>query len=218
MILSEVRSHLAQTGQDGSIVGYWVLDDWPRADIHRLLEQIHSLVAEANQSSIFPRPTICGFGGLLDEKRGPSAPFVTDTHYFSMAITNFSPNACDIVALYPYASNRVNGPAFIDWSMSRLLPEEFELLRARGWNPQKHALIGVPQAFGYSPSGGGRRVLPRAVDVATQSAAYCRAGAIALLAYTWHDSNTGPMELYNSPDLVNGLRQGVQTCRQDNWK
>ena len=216
-ILGEVIQHLALTSQDSSIVGYWILDDWPNADIHELLERIHDLVRIANQSSVFPRPTICGFGGLLSQKATSDAPFVTNTSYFDRAITNFSPNACDVVALYPYA-NEGNDPRLVDWSMSSLLPLEFQLLEARGWNPQKEPLIGVPQTFSYERDGVVYHTLPTEADVAAQSAAYCKAGAIALVPYTWDDGWPWPKtELYNSPDLVRGLQEGTRECQRNYW-
>jgi hypothetical protein len=217
-VLGAIRKHLADTANDTALIGYWILDDYPGADIRPLLEKVHALVISANQASGTARAAICGFGGSLDSKSwGINHDFAPDRAVgFMRFVVNFDPKACDIVALYPYATGRVSNHSDIDWSMRGILPRMLQALRARGWDQQRQPLIGIPQTFG------GRRrdapwlyyVVPDAADVATQSAAYCSAGAIALLAFTWHSAKSGERaEMVNSPDLVDGLQRGAERCR-----
>ncbi len=75
-------------------------------------------------------------------------------------------------------------------------------------DPAQQPLIGIPQAFG---SGDG--LTPTDADVATQTAAYCAAGATTILFYAWNDSSQGPkFELFNSPNLRSGAAAGLAAC------
>jgi len=215
-VLAKVRDHLQITSEDANIVGYWILDDYPGADIHHLLESIHGLISDSNATAIFKRPAICGFGGRLDWKKERSdVVFLSYYHYFDISLVNFSPAACDMVALYPYGVNTINDPTTIDWSMTTVLPHFLSGLAGRGWNQLQQPLIGMPQTFGYAWQNDGQAhfVTPREQDISTQAASYCKAGAVALLPYAWDDSYTGPKsELYNSPFMVRGLQQGATDC------
>lgn len=215
-ILAKVNEHLQITSQDPSIIGYWVLDDYPGADIHTLLEKIHALITDSNVGAPVKRPAICGFGSRLDWKPRPTdAVFESDYQYFDHSVVNFSPAACDMVALYPYGVNTINDPTTIDWSMASALPHFRSRLAAKGWNQAQQPLIGMPQTFSYAWPNDGQAhfVTPRGQDISTQAGSYCKAGAVALLPYAWDDSYSGPKsELYNTAYMVQGLKQGVTKC------
>ncbi len=220
-VLTAVKAYLATQTSNTQTIGYWVLDDSPRGDIRDLIEKIHVLVAASNSTTPFPKPVICGFGGVLDEKTSSTAPFVANSGSFQLAVQNFTPAGCDMVALYPYAVNQFNDPTLVDWSMSALLPMELQALRDMGWDQSREPLIGMPHTFSFQKLSFGHYyyVLPRAQDIKLQSEAYCKAGAVALLAYTWDDNYaaTPRTELFNSPDMVQGLQQGMQVCQSQYW-
>jgi hypothetical protein len=216
-LLDNIRVHFSIASHDSNVVGYWILDDYP-GDIHDLLVSVHALLTEANKTSIVPRPAICGFGGILDWKTNISdTVFNSNTSYFQRSLINFDSNACDIVALYPYEPASIPDANLVDWSMTNLLPQMLVALEDSGWRQDKEPLIGIPQTFGYQGILG--YVAPTGKDVSLQSAAYCKAGAIAVLAYAWDDSYQGSkVELFNSTDLVQGLQQGAHECQTLYWK
>ena len=200
---AHVRHHLNVTRLDESVAAYWVLDDHP-GDVRSAIELIHRLIEEDNLVGQTPRATICGFGGDLDDaQRAPA----TSRAAFDAAIANFTPGGCDAVALYPYA--HMTGSADgVDWSMSQLLPYMLQALRDRGWDATRQPLIGIPQTFRF-----GSAASPTAADVAAQTAAYCTAGASAIVFYAWNDSATGPKaELFDAPDLRQGATGGLAAC------
>ena len=200
---ARMRHHLDVTRLDESVVAYWVLDDRP-GDVRSAIELIHRLVEQDNLIGQTARPTICGFGGDLDDPRRPTAE---TRAAFDAAISNFTPTGCDAVALYPYA--RMTGSSdSIDWSMGELLPYMLEALRERGWDPALQPLVGIPQTFRF-----GTASRPTAVDVAAQTAAYCAGGASAIVFYAWNDSAIGPKaELFDAPDLRQGATDGLTAC------
>jgi hypothetical protein len=150
------------------------------------------------------RPTICGFGGHLDDSRQPVA---ASRAVFDTAIRNFSPTACDAVALYPYAGPR--DQAGTDRSMARLLPYMKTRLRERGWDPARQPLIGIPEAFRA-----GAPAASTATELAVQTAAYCAAGASSIIFFAWDDGSAGAKwELSNAPDLRRGVADGLGRCR-----
>ena len=219
-ILTQVQTHLTAVSQDANIVGFWVLDDYP-GDIHTILEQIHAAVVEANKTSIFPRATACGFGGRLDIKKN-----ITDANFmpissgtdagFDTTLVNFTPNACDIISPYPYGRTSTDNPDLVDWSMSSLLPRYKQMFKNHGWDQMQQPLLPLAHTFGFnagtatSPS---YYTTPRQSDVTAQVQAYCQAGAIGMMAYAWDDSGTGPKkELFNSPEMVAGLKDGIASC------
>jgi hypothetical protein len=199
-----VRHHLQITRQDDGVVGYWILDDYP-GDVRPALELLHRLVMDENLLDREPRPTICGFGGRLD----PDArqPLAASRAAFDTAIGNFSPTACDAVALYPYAGPR--DPSGTDWSMARLLPYMQARLREKGWDPARQPLVGIPEAFRAGAS-----AAPTATDLAVQTAAYCAAGASSIIFFAWDDSSpSAKWELVDTPDLRRGVADGLGRCR-----
>jgi hypothetical protein len=188
-----------------SVVAYWVLDDYP-GDVRPALELIHRLVQEDTRTGRAARPTICGFGGNLDN----TAQSVEESRAaFDAAVVNFTPLGCDAVALYPYAAIGQTDQDGIDWGMSDLLPYMLNELRTRGWDPNLQPLIGIPQTFALA-----QNIAPGESSVATQTAAYCRAGAHTILFYAWDDSFARPkIELFNSPELRSGAEAGLSSCR-----
>ena len=204
---SRIHQHMAVTRRDESVVAYWILDDNP-GDVRPAIELIHQLVEQENLVDQIPRPTICGFGGDLDDSRQLVA---ASRAAFDAALANFSPTACDAVALYPYGrtSGSPADESSIDWSMRDLLPYMLQALRDRGWDPERQPLIGIPQTFRFGQTGS-----PNAIDVEAQTAAYCSGGASAIVFYAWNDSALAPKaELFDAPDLRQGATDGLARCQ-----
>lgn len=201
---ARVRHHLDVTRLDQSVVAFWVLDDRP-GDVRAAIELIHNLVEQDNLVGQIARPTICGFGGDLDEvRRSPTR----SRALFDAAVSNFTPTGCDAVALYPYARMHATVDDSSDWSMRDLLPYMLHALLDRGWDPARQPLVGIPQTSRF---GGAAR--PTADDVRTQTAAYCAGGASAIVFYAWNDSASGPKaELFDAPDLRQGASDGLAAC------
>lgn len=148
VLLASITAHLKQVKNNQLIIGYWVLDDWVFWDAgsaRQLLIKIHKLIQQYTPS----RPAICGFGGSID-------PDHTD-NWGDWVAANFSPQGCDQVGFYIYASPMPNTTPTSsdanDWSMSSLLPAMFASLKQRGWNIAKEPLIGIGQAFGGPRAG-----------------------------------------------------------------
>ncbi|MBV9358900.1 MAG: hypothetical protein JO023_25620 [Chloroflexi bacterium] len=204
-IEQSARHHLQITRQDDGVLAYWILDDYP-GDVRPALELLHRVVTEENLVDREPRATVCGFGGELDDRRRPVA---TTRAAFNTALRNFSPTACDAVALYPYGNLKATGDASnIDWSMKALLPYMLGQLRERGWDPKHQPLIGIPQTF--RPTG---HQAPTSNAVATQAEAYCDAGASTILFFAWHNTLDDSLaELFNTSDLRQGAAEGISGC------
>jgi hypothetical protein len=123
-----------------------------------------------------------------------------------------------MVGLYLYGMASVDDPGLVDWSMRYMLPQVLDGLRLRGWDQSQQPLLALPHTFNLPVSGSQYFVLPRAADVAVQTGSYCRAGAIALLPYAWHTSPSGSTHaLWDTPDLVTGLQQGMEICQTQYW-
>lgn len=229
IILSAIQSHLATASADNNVVAYWILDDYPGSDISPLLQKVHNLIAAANDgpTSAFPRPAICGLSANLlpitDNQVTDGDPYLKE---FQTALVNFRPSYCDIIAIYSYAVNTAtessaaigSNSANYDWSMTYLLPEVFRELGARGWDPAEEPVVGIPMSFG----GYSTYVAPTEAELVTQMTAFCKAGAVALLPYTWHNdyARDNPMasfvEPFNSAYMRAGLAEGMKQC-QDYW-
>ncbi|GLV55974.1 hypothetical protein KDH_28180 [Dictyobacter sp. S3.2.2.5] len=211
--LAAIAAHLQHVINNHLIIGYWVLDDWmpwDKGNAKQLLVKIHALIQQFTPD----RPAICGFGGTL-----------TANHTFGWddwVADNFSPDGCDEVGLYIYATtmlatNPIPAPETYDWSMSSILPAIFKSLQRRGWNRNNQPLIGIGQAFGGPiPNSNRYRLAPTSKYIAMQSKSFCAHGAIGLVFYAWSDSEIGvfsqsPM---NTPDIVIGIRDGISACRQ----
>lgn len=208
-LLGAVTDHLKSVAQNRLINAYWVLDDWPSWDegaANGLLQAIHALI----QTYTPDRPAICGFGGEL-------GPQHRDT-WNSRLFLNFSPQGCDLVALYIYSTPVVTSKppppsATFDWSMSGILPQMLAALRKRGWDSEKEPLIGIVQAWAgvKKDSPGLMEVTPTAADIATQSLSFCKAGAQSLVFYSWDDPFTTESPFTNA-QISQGVQLGVQAC------
>jgi len=215
-ITDYAKNLIDSSSQDPNVVGYWILDDSP-GDVHEAIQKFHDLIAESNKESIFPRPAICGFGGGLDYKKELNATYYTSGWFEEEMLVNYNPESCDILALYLYGTSPFDDPATVDWSMGHILPQAIETLRSRGWNQSKEPLMALPHTFSM-PTGPWFYPLPNATDVAIQCESYCKSGAIALLPYAWHTSSSGSVNaLWNTPQLVGGLQQGMEICRDKYW-
>jgi hypothetical protein len=205
LLEEQIRHHLLLTRLDDSVVAYWVLDDDP-GDVRPAIELIHRLVQEESLLDRQARPTVCGFGGELDEAGRPVAQ---TRAAFDRAVRNFTPTGCDAVALYPYRRQTATRETPVDWSMRDLLPYMLQRLEERGWDKTSQPLIGIPQAFAFGPS-----VPPRPSEVVAQTTAYCAVGASAIVFYAWNDSYTGlKAQLFNSPELRQAASDGLDQCR-----
>src|SRR5579884_2158537 len=99
----KIRSHLEQVKSDRGLAGFWILDDYPHGDVTPILRVIRQLVSQSNAETGLRRPTVCGVGGNLDAKRTPRDPrFRPDRAYTDAALTNVSPEFCDLVSPYLY--------------------------------------------------------------------------------------------------------------------
>lgn len=212
-LLANIAHHLQQVKDNPLIIGYWVLDDWVPWDAgsaQSLLIKIHSLIQQYTPG----RPAICGFGGSLDPHHGYGwQDWVAD---------NFSPQGCDKVGFYIYASSLPDStptvsPDDYDWSMSLLLPAMFASLQQRGWDIAKEPLIGIGQAFGGPKAHTDSYwVMPGAKDIEAQSRSFCEHGATGLTFYSWDDPAYGsttqsPM---NNTAIDTGIRNGIAVCKQ----
>lgn len=206
-VLDHVKKLLAADRDQPSIVGYYILDDYP-GNIVGLLDQVHALVAASNRGLATPRPTVCGFGATLDFRSAPGQPFTPATFerqkYENVELLNFSPKACDIVTLGVYARD---GEPDSDFSMKSLMPFLLGALRRHGWDPAREPLFGTPMAWGS--------VAPTESQLRTQTAAFCDAGAQSIIAFTWENfPPAGDLrELANDADLRAGLVEGLKDCR-----
>ena len=208
-MLDEVRKLLDHDRDQSSVVGYYILDDYP-GNIVGLLEQVHALIAASNRDLPTARPTVCGFGATLDFRNGSGGSYSPATFerdkFENMELMNFSPKACDIVTLGVYTRP---GKPDSDFSMKSLMPVMLDALRRHGWNPARELLFGTPMTWGSIP--------PSAIEVRTQTAAFCRAGAQSIIGFTWANfPPSGPVrELSNDADLRAGLVEGLNDCHSD---
>ena len=202
--LQVVAAHLKQVKDNHLISGYWVLDDWPSWDpgsAWQLLMKIYDLVQQYTPS----RPTICGFGASLSSDTSGWGDWVA---------ANFSPQGCDTVGLYIYASTP---PDTYDWTMAALLPAIFASLQQRGWAIAREPLVGIGQAFGGPLlKGEGSIVVPSARDIEIQSKSFCEHGATGLSFYAWNDSGFGPetQTPTNNAGIAAGIQNSILACRQ----
>jgi hypothetical protein len=210
-LLSAVAAHLKQVKENRLIIGYWVLDDWVSRDAgsaRQLLVKVHNLIRQYTPD----RLSICGFGGdiWLNQRYGWN-DWIAD---------NFSPQGCDMVGLYIYASStsyttRLPVHATFNWSMTGLLPAMFASLEQRGWNIKKEPFIGIGQAFGGPIANLNRYwVTPYARDIEVQSRSFCEHGATGLAFYAWDNSGFGPTTQtpMNSPEIDRGIQSGIAAC------
>lgn len=208
-VLRSVAAHLAKVGKDPYVVAYYVLDDY-RGNIRSLLEEVRQLIEASNQAAGINRPAVCAYWAGLDY-RTADGKWVRPRADFYRALLNFSPRACDAVAVYSYLSANVN-PALADWRMQVLMPDVKRALGERGWTAAAAPLLGMPMAFGHPEEG---LLPPTGDELAQQTEAYCQAGAVGILPYAWAEGNyhQTKVELGTSPDLQRGFRTGIASCR-----
>lgn len=214
-IVQEASAHVRKMESDPGLAGFWILDDYPGGDVSSTLVRLREVVSRSNQTSGFRRATICGVGGSLDAKASASAStFVANHGYFDRAVANISPDACDIVAPYFYGTAASNDPDLIDWSMRDLLPYFRRKLESRGFDPSAAIILPVVHAFSFksdmSPT---FYVMPRPDDVAAQMKAYCEAGALGTLFFTWA-SRDADQSYSNNPAIRAGVEQGRRQCER----
>jgi hypothetical protein len=212
-LLAAITKHLQQVKNNQLVVGYWALDDWISWDAgsaRPLLIKIHDLIQQYTPG----RPAICGFGGSIRPD--------TTVGWSDWLAQNFSPQGCDMVGLYLYASALPDSTPpppsnSYDWSMSDVLPAMLTSLKQRGWDIAKEPLIGIGQVFG-GPVGSTNEywITPDAKDIEAQSKSFCEHGATGLVFYAWNDSEFGPQAQtpMNSPQIQAGIKQGIAACRQ----
>ncbi len=213
VLLTTIAAHLKVVKDNHLIVGYWVLDDWVSWDAgsaQQILIKIHDLIQQYTPN----RPAICGFGGALTlGYRSVWEDWIAE---------NFSPQGCDMVGIYIYASSLPDGtptssPDAYDWSMSSILPAMFASLQQQGWNITQEPLIGIVQAFGGPIAYENRYwITPNATTIETQSRSYCGHGATGLTFYAWDDSQfgTATQTPINNSEIENGIRKGIAACKQ----
>ncbi len=211
-LLANIADHLQQEKDNSLIIGYWVLDDWVSWDAgsaRHLLIKIHELIQQYTPG----RPAICGFGGSID-------PYFRYGWEDNLA-DNFSPQGCDEVGFYIYASSLPNtkpisSADLYDWSMADVLSAMFASLQQRGWNINKEPLIGIGQAFGGPRAHTDRYwITPSAKDIETQSRSFCEHGATGLAFYSWEDPGYGPTTQtpMSSAEIGAGIRNGITACK-----
>jgi hypothetical protein len=206
-----------------NIAGYYILDDYvPRMNF--VLRSVYKAMREADPA----RPLVCAFSLPIVPKDAGAAIVNSQIGVFRRNLTNYSPRWCNAVMLFSYApSSRIparKGP--YDWKMAKTLPRALSILRGKGWGPSQSPLIGVPQAFEFWPrrevAGSIRQTQfregPDSTELATQVAAFCQAGAVAIVAYAWRTAVQPTVKaLYNSGAFQLGLLAGAQRCQRDSW-
>jgi hypothetical protein len=243
-----VSKELRRARGDPRIVGFYIQDDV--LGIFRNLNQdIHRWVKQAG----LHRPTICGFSGRLDYPNSPAwmskiRSYAGDINGDAATgnpgyLANYSPQACDMVALYPYDGNSSSEhaaaaeAATADWTMNKpvwpcdpkpcsflifewtcsskpctLLSFYKYALAKRGWTSAT-PLIGVPQAFGWNNPNVLVWHAPSRRQLASETAAFCRGGAQAIVAWAWHVTAPGSSSPYVDRGLRDGLTAGFKACR-----
>lgn len=226
-IISDFQKHLANTAADPQLIAYWILDDNPGGDLKDILVRMRNAVMQSNANgAAIPRPTICGFGSILDPAPGTTLSetmkqnYAGWDNYIKAASKNFTPLGCDFVAFYNYSYAIESGRdrSMYDWTMSELLPRLYGYLKEQGWDQDIQPVIGMPSAFGWEmPSIGVTYVTPLKTDLQTQVISYCDQGAVALFPYTWNDTVPNSQELGNNKDLLDGFLLGYNECKK-NWR
>src|SRR5436305_12637212 len=180
-LYGSIRTHLQKVLKDNSLVkGYWVLDDQIDVSLYGslkyILQNIHKLIQQYTPGL----PAMCGFGAQIN--------FGHVLAWRPGIALDFSPQGCDMVGLYVYASSSAKNPApaatSYDWSMSKLLPAIFSSLQQQGWNITKTPLIGIGHAWGLH-TGEGEYTALTPQSMVAQSISFCQHGAIGLAFFGW---------------------------------
>lgn len=207
-----------------TIAGYYILDDYvPNIDF--ILASVYQAMRNADPTT----PLVCAFAVPVMQANADAASVASVVSVVRRNLQNYSPKWCDAVMLFSYAPPNTTpqrrGP--YDWRMRKTLPAALRILRSKGWQQSSSALIGVPQAFEFWPRLPGHgtskplqyREGPNATELTTQVAAFCRAGATAIVAYTWRAAiQSTVFALYNRSAFRLGLLAGAQQCHRDYWR
>lgn len=205
------------------IAAYYILDDYV-PNIGSVLSSVYQTLRHTDPT----RPLVCAFSLPVMPADADAASVASRISVFKRNLRNYSPKWCDAVMLFSYAPGSVS-PKFggpYDWGMTKTLPKALSVLRNRGWRQSSSPLIGVPQTFKFwprQPAPGTPQSLqyregPSTTELTTQVAAFCRAGATAIVAYAWRTAiQKTVFALYNSPAFQLGLLAGVEQCRRDFW-
>ena len=203
-IASQTRNHLEAISSDHSVAGFWILDDYP-GQISPTLKTIHSLVAHANAAAGLHRPTICGAGGILDMKNMSRR---ISRRYLNLALSNITPEGCDLVSPYLYAASSDNNPDLVDWSMHKTIPYLIRTLKDRQFNVSSPLLLPLLHAFSTS----NHYVMPRPQDIVAQTKAYAKVKPVALLFFTWQSADA-EQSYSNNAVIREGVRQAAAYFR-----
>jgi hypothetical protein len=192
-ILAREETILTEDAHNPHVAAVYALDDYV-GNVAGLLEDIHT-IARADGL-----PVVCGFGATLDYDKGAGYEhaYTSLQHFTARELLNVG--GCDYAQLYLYAFGNLTATS--DFQMTWLLPAMRADLRAAGFTG---ALIGAPQAWGANP--------PTGAQLAEQTAAFCEAGAVSVVAFTWHNFPTTTPELADSAGLRKGLADGLQKCK-----
>lgn len=226
--LAELRRALANYVRSrrglNAIAGYYMLDDY-RPNINFVLASVYRAMRDADPAT----PLVCAFAVPVMPANADAASVASVVSVVRRNLQNYSPKWCDAVMLFSYAppsaTPQRRGP--YDWRMTKTLPAALSILRSEGWQQSRSPLIGVPQAFEFWPRLPGRgtsnplqyREGPTAAELTTQVAAFCKAGATAIVAYTWRAAiQRTVFALYNSAAFRLGLLAGAQQCHRDYWR
>jgi hypothetical protein len=214
-IATAAKMHLEEVKTEPGLVGVWILDDYPQGDITAVLKTLHGLVHAAGASVGRNLPTICGLGGSLDLRDSTHESFKPQHKWIDQPAINVTPAACDYVAPYFYGSRPQPNPDLVDWSMRDVIPYALQVLRAKGFNTSG-ILIPILDAFGSCErsraSGTSCYVTPRPQDILAQAKAWTEAGAVAMMFFTWHSSDSDENYL-NSASIRDGVQQAAAYFR-----
>lgn len=218
-VLKATEARLNAVAHDDALAAYWILDDYPGGNIQPMLVRIHQLIEQQNQQTHIVRPAICGIGGNLDLKPTvKSRSFEPQHAYFDRAAVNLTPQSCDLVAPYLYASGHNNNVVLADWNLRQLLPYVLQTLQERGFDTSKPLLVPVLHAFGSRlPQGSDAYFTPRAQDIVSQTKAYLAYHPVAFLFFTFAPDADAPVSYSNDPAIRQGIQQSLGVLAKSQW-
>ena len=137
---------------------------------------------------------------------------MTNRQYSELALSNISPAFCDLVSPYMYGYEPSADPAVVDWTMTSLLPDMIQELKANGFDPRTQ-MLPIVQAFGLR--GAQTVAVPRAQDIEHAMKAYCDLGAIGLMFFTWRDRSPPEFVGYvENESFRAGIQAGAAYCHK----
>src|SRR5450631_3136302 len=99
-LFDDIKTHVQQTKDDPQVAAYYLLDDyWGdfSGDLHSVYQAIRSVDTR--------KPTVCAFSLDLGFTPTLSQSMVTNYRAFQLELTNYSPEWCNVVAIYSYGPN-----------------------------------------------------------------------------------------------------------------